>query len=49
MYKYIKKKDFLQYLLELTKSDGDSASVTMEQIEAIFMVCFLVQPLSLAS
>ena len=42
------KKDFLQYLLQLTKSDGDSASMTMEQIKAIFIVCFLVQPLSLS-
>ena len=43
------KKDFLQYLLELTKSDGDSASMTMDEIKAILIVCFLVQPLSLAS
>ncbi|TKY59033.1 Flavonoid 3',5'-hydroxylase [Spatholobus suberectus] len=37
-----KKKDFLQYLLELTKSDSDSASMTMNEIKAILIVRFLV-------
>lgn len=44
-----KKKDLLQYLLELTKSDSDSASMTMNEIKAILIVCFLVQPISLTS
>lgn len=44
-----KKKDVLQYLLELTKSDSDSASMTMNEIKAILIVCFLVQPISLTS
>ncbi|KAG4394359.1 hypothetical protein GLYMA_20G014801v4 [Glycine max] len=30
-----KKKDVLQYLLELTKSDSDSASMTMSEIKVI--------------
>jgi len=33
-------KDFLQYLLELTKSDSESASMTMKEIKAILLVCF---------
>ncbi|KAK7368224.1 hypothetical protein VNO80_10248 [Phaseolus coccineus] len=31
------KKDFLQYLLELTKRDSESASMTMKEIKAILI------------
>jgi len=34
------KKDFLQYLLELTKSGSESPSMTMKEIKAILIACF---------